>query len=134
MPTHTPAPCRYARELAPLVRLLLNAACRRHPREAFEGQGLSDDWPEQENQGCQLMTNKKTRLKIVVSLSDRASIIRPSTLPALRGNEPEDLVCGKCGSAIGEGVSTATVLKRVVVVADLVFVCPDCGSCNLVTN
>lgn len=51
--------------------------------------------------------------------------------PIIKGNEDEDLLCGACGSILGQSVSRKTILLRLAVPHRLVTRCPKCNANNV---
>lgn len=70
----------------------------------------------------------KQVLSEVQSADPQASIIDAQTqgAPAFKGTENVDLLCGKCGTVIGDGVSLATIGGRFKVDSELLVKCGKC--------
>lgn len=66
---------------------------------------------------------------ILVLAPDKAPTMVLGVLPAFRGNDPVDLVCGGCGAVIGSGTSAATLKGLIRSQSALVVKC-QCGSHN----
>jgi len=74
-------------------------------------------------------TNQK-KLSIVPVPHPQASILSPTINPALRGNDNEDLLCGKCSAILTDGVSENTIASRFAAPFQLLIKCPQCGIYN----
>jgi hypothetical protein len=75
------------------------------------------------------MPNEQIILRIVTPAPDpkKTSIIhKPVGKPAFKGQESVDLVCGSCGTIIGEDISLNNI-RNVVVKC-------DCGAYNLLSS
>jgi hypothetical protein len=80
------------------------------------------------------MKNVTTKLSIVASPLKGASVLRPEELPALTGVEPEDLICGGCGSVVEDSISAITMKSRFDAPNQLILVCPACSSNNVLPS
>ena len=72
-------------------------------------------------------------LELTSAATPRDALLIPRTLPALTGNEPEELLCGKCSEVIGAGISARTVRRRHPEGQRLMIRCP-CGGLNLLAR
>jgi hypothetical protein len=72
----------------------------------------------------------RTALQVADGITRRDALILPRTLPMFRGDENEDLVCGKCGDVIGFRISPVTARRKHPEGERLVVRC-TCGALNL---
>jgi hypothetical protein len=79
------------------------------------------------------MTNKQTRLQTVTKPLPKASVLQkgPRGTPMIKGDEPEDLLCGSCGDVITNGVSAQSITERFIAPVQLLVQC-NCGAHNLI--
>jgi hypothetical protein len=75
----------------------------------------------------------RTPLELVASVGPRDALLIPRLLPALTGTEPEDLLCGKCQTVVGRGISARTARRRHPEGQRLVLRCA-CGALNLLAS
>ena len=52
-----------------------------------------------------------------------ASVLAPTKLPAIKGDGPDNLLCGSCGSTLCENIGRDQI-------QNMVFKCPNCGLFN----
>jgi RNase P subunit RPR2 len=74
-----------------------------------------------------------TRLALTKRVGHRDLLLLPRALPALTGDSPESLVCGKCSSLIGSGISCRSARRKHPEGSRLVIRC-TCGAMNLVSS
>ena len=80
------------------------------------------------------MTFVRTKLGVVDAPLPGASILKGATLPLLRGNEPEDLLCGGCEAVLGKSISGSTLKQRMAAPVQLIAICPKCGANNVLPS
>lgn len=80
------------------------------------------------------MTFVRTRLSVVAKPLPKASVLIPTALPAWKGDEQENLLCGGCDAVIGKSISALTVKTTFAAPAQLIAICPKCRSNNVVSS
>ena len=58
------------------------------------------------------MGRKRNKLEIVLNPDQRASILDIQHIPAMKGQDNEESVCGECLTLLLDGVSLETVRER----------------------
>jgi hypothetical protein len=76
------------------------------------------------------MARQQTRLSLVAEPLKNASILKCMVAPALLGDENEDLLCGKCGTILAEGVSAESFGQKWVSSVQLLITCARCVAYN----
>jgi len=80
------------------------------------------------------MTFVRTKLGTVEKPLEGASIIQPNGVPAFKGEEQENLLCGGCELVIGKSVSATTLKARFAAPVQLVVICPKCKAYNVLPS
>ena len=70
------------------------------------------------------------KLEIIEQPHPNASVLAPTITPVLKGNDDEDLLCGRCAVVLCEGVSRDTIASRFIAPAQMLITCPKCGAHN----
>ncbi len=73
---------------------------------------------------------KLTVLPAFLTADPEASILAPEVLPAFKGDEDEDLLCGSCGVVLCEGVRAGRMATLFRAPVQLLLKCPNCGVFN----
>ena len=79
------------------------------------------------------MPSPKTRIRLIeiAHPSADAVVFEPVDAPAFTGDDLEDLLCGRCETIIGDGVSIVAFSQSVAAEVDYVIDCPRCGAHNV---
>ena len=75
-----------------------------------------------------------TKLATIKTPHQRASILKPERLPAFEGEEEENLVCGGCAAVVCRGVSQMTTKTRFASPFQLIIICPQCATKNVLPS